>query len=84
MGKIKGIKIKLHIDKSKQPVSQKHRRVPFHVRKDVEKELKRLEDLDVIEKINGPTPWVSLIVTVPKKSGGVRICVDMREAKIGH
>ena len=27
-----------------------------------------------------PTPWVSPIVAVPKKDGGVRICVDMRQA----
>jgi hypothetical protein len=33
-----------------------HRRIPFHIRKDVEKELQRLEDLDVIERVEGPTP----------------------------
>jgi hypothetical protein len=27
-----------------------------------------------------PTPWVSPIVAVPKKDGGVHICVDMRQA----
>ena len=82
MGKIKDVQIKLHIDQSVQPITQRHRRVPFHVRKDVENELKRLENLDVIEKVEGPTPWVSPIVTVPKKTGGVRICVDMREANV--
>ena len=80
MGKIKDMKIKLHIDKEIQPITQRHRRIPFHIRKDVEKELERLENLDVIERIDGPTPWISPIVTVPKKTGGVRICVDMREA----
>ena len=29
---------------------------------------------------NEGTPWVSPIVVVPKKDGGVRICVDMRAA----
>ena len=80
MGKIKDVKIKLHIDNNIQPVTQRHRRIPFHIRKDVEAELNRLEKLQVIERIEGPTPWISPIVTVPKKSGGVRICVDMREA----
>ena len=80
LGKIKDVKIKLHIDHDVQPIVQKHRRIPFHVRKDVERELKKLENLDVIEKVTGPTPWVSPIVTVPKKDQGVRICVDMREA----
>ena len=47
---------------------------------DVEKELERLERLDIIEKVEGPTPWISSIVVIPKKSGEVQICVDMREA----
>ena len=38
------------------------------------------EYLDIIEKVTGPTPWVSPIVVVPKNSGQVRLCVDMREA----
>ncbi|GFO01889.1 transposon ty3-g Gag-Pol polyprotein, partial [Plakobranchus ocellatus] len=42
--------------------------------------LKRLEEQDIIEEVEGPTPWMSPIVIVPKKSGGVRLCVDMREA----
>ncbi|XP_033112370.1 uncharacterized protein LOC117113191 [Anneissia japonica] len=33
-----------------------------------------------IEPVKGPTPWVSPIVTPPKKHGGIRICIDMREA----
>ena len=80
IGKVKGKVVKLHIDPDVQPKHQPHRRVPFHVRKDVEKELERLENLDVIEKVTGPTPWVSPIVVVPKSSGQVRLCVDMREA----
>ena len=79
-GKVKDKKIKLHIDKDIKSKQQKHRRIPFHTRKDVEKELERLEKEDIIEKIDGPTPWVSPIVVVPKPDGQVRICVDMREA----
>ena len=80
IGKIKDKKVKLHIDPEIQPKQQSHRRIPFHIRKDVEKELQRLEDLDVIERVEGPTPWVSPIVVVPKKTGEIRLCVDMREA----
>ena len=41
-----------------------------------------MEKEDIIEKVpeNEGTPWVSPIVVVPKKDGGVRICVDMRAA----
>ena len=79
MGKIKGHKIHLHINDSVQPLSQTHRRIPFHLRSEVEKELERLEKLDVIEKVEGPTPWVSPAVIVPKQNGKIRICIDMRK-----
>ena len=44
--------------------------------------IEALEQDDVIERVpdKQPTPWVSPIVAVPKKDGGVRICVDMRQA----
>ena len=81
LGKIKNVKVKLHVDETVKPVSQRVRRVPFHIRKSVEQELKRLEEMDIIEKVSGEaTPWVSPIVTVPKRQGGVRLCVDTREA----
>ncbi|XP_006824607.1 uncharacterized protein LOC102801657 [Saccoglossus kowalevskii] len=77
IGKMKHVKANLHIDKSVKPVAQQHRRVPFHVRGKVEKELQKLEELDIIEKAVGATPWVSPIVVVSKKEN-IRICVDMR------
>ncbi|XP_062610353.1 uncharacterized protein K02A2.6-like [Saccostrea cucullata] len=82
IGKLKHKQVKLHVDESVKPVSQPHRRIPFHVRKQVEKELEKLEKLDIIEKVNGPTPWVSPIVVAPKpkKPGEIRLCVDMRKA----
>lgn len=60
---------------------QPQRRIPYHVRKDVARELAKLEEQDIIEKVvDQPTPWISPIVVTPKKDGGTRICVDMREA----
>jgi len=62
-------------------VAQKGRRTPFHLRKKVEKEIATMLKDDIIEEINKEsTPWVSPIVTPPKKNGDVRICVDMRMA----
>jgi transposase InsO family protein len=80
IGKIEGVQVKIHVDESVQPVVQQHRRIPFHLRKKVEAELERLEELDIIEKIDGPTPWVSPIVVAPKPKNPeeIRICVDMR------
>ena len=79
-GKLKNCQVKLHIDKSVQPIAQPHRRVPFHLRKKLEAELQALEDADIIEKVDGPTPWVSPIVVAPKPKNPekIRVCVDMR------
>ena len=77
IGKLKGVEVKLHIDSAVSPVAQKARRIPFHLRKKVEQELNNLEQQGIIEKVNGPTPWVSPLVVIPKKNGDVRLCVDM-------
>lgn len=79
LGKLKDYQVHLHIDPQAKPVAQSHRRVPFSLRDKVAQKIKELEDLDVIEEIEGPTPWVSPIVCTPKpKSGEIRMCVDMR------
>lgn len=80
VGKMKDVEIKLHIDPDVSPVTQPPRRIPFHLRKQVAAELKRLEENDIIEDATGPTPWVSPIVAAPKPKNPneVRICIDMR------
>ena len=80
IGKLKNFKLKLHIDQSVAPVAQPARRLPYHLREAVEKKLNELENDDIIEKVQGPTPWVSGLVVVPKSNNDVRICVDMRQA----
>ena len=42
--------VKLHINEDVKPIQQKPRPVPFNVRDDADKELERLESLDIIEK----------------------------------
>ena len=82
LGKLRNFNVKLHIDDTVKPIAQPHRRIPFHVRKQLEQELKRDEELGVIERIEGATPWVSPLVVVPKpkSEGQIRVCVDMRQA----
>ena len=80
MGACKGKPVRIHVDPSVKPVAQPHRRIPFPVRKKVEEKLLELEKVDIIEKAEGPTPWISPVVIVPKPRNPdeIRICVDMR------
>jgi len=53
---------------------------PFGLRGKIEQKLEELVNQDIIESVKGPTPWVSPVVVVPKPSGDIRLCVDMRRA----
>ena len=79
-GKLKEFQLDLHIDKTIPPVAQPLRQIPFKMRILVEDKIKELEKNDIIEKISGPTPWVSNVVAVPKPNDQVRLAIDMRQA----
>ena len=80
VGKLKGFKLKLHIDPTVPPTAQKVRRIPFALRDKVTAKTNELMKEDIIEKVEGPTTWVSPVVITPKSSGEIRLCVDMRRA----
>ena len=44
----------------------------------MEHELRQMEATGVISKVSQPTDWCAGMVVVQKKSGNVRICVDMK------
>ena len=77
IGKLKDFQLKIRIDANVKPVAQSPRRVPFSMRKKVEDKLNELLEKDIIEKVYGPTPWVSPVCVVPKPTGEIRLCVDM-------
>jgi hypothetical protein len=80
VGKLKDFQVSLHIDSSVKPIAQPVRRMPFGHREPTRAKLDELLSLDIIEKVEGPTRWLSPIVTVPKDNGDVRLCIDMRQA----
>ena len=53
------------------------RRIPILLLARVETELKRMEDMGVIEKVVQPTEWCFPVVVISKKDGKVRICGDV-------
>ena len=80
LGKLKGRKITLHVKQGVKPVIQAAR-IPFSLRSKVEEKIAELDKLDIIERAEGPTSFVSLTVVVPKlNSSDTRLCVDMRQA----
>ena len=65
-GKLKNYQLKLHIDESVTSVQQPLRRLPYHTRKKLSKEITRLLENDYIERVERPTSWINPIVVVPK------------------
>ncbi|KAJ1110140.1 hypothetical protein NDU88_007495 [Pleurodeles waltl] len=58
--------VKLHIDKTMEPVALRHQRIAFNLRPQVEKELDHFEAAGIIECVIVPTPWVVPIAVVRK------------------
>lgn len=78
LGKARNFKHRVKVKSDHVPVQQKLRRLPLSVKDQVSQELKRLEKEGVIEKIDS-SEWISPIVVAAKKSGDIRLCVDLRE-----
>ena len=78
--KLKNFQLTIPIDQNVKSVVQPLRRVPFTLRDKLEKKLDELVNLDVTGRAEGPTPWISLVVVVPKSNGDLRVFVYMRQA----
>ena len=79
-GKLKDFALKLHVDDTISRVCQTLRRIPFNLRDELTGKLNELESLDIREKVNGPTNWVSPVIILPKTNNDIQLCVDMRRA----
>ena len=77
-GKFRDYQVKLHVDPEVTALAQPVRRTPFSLRENVKKKIEELIAMDIIEPLEGPTPWVSPVVVVPKHNDEIRLCVDMR------
>ena len=80
IGKLKSKQVTLHVDPNVKPVAQPLRQTPFNLQERVEKKIRELLDCDIIEEVDGPTPWVNPVVIIPKADGDIRLCIDMRRA----
>lgn len=44
----------------------------------VNQKLQELRNEGIIEKVEGATPWLSPLIAIPKKTGDIRLVLDMR------
>jgi len=80
IGKMPG-KVSLKVDPNIKPVAHSPRPVPAALREPLEKKLRELEELDIIERVpvGIPTPWVSSLHVVLKKNNDIRVTIDPRD-----
>ena len=68
VGKLKDYKLKLHVEPQVTPIAQKPRRVPFELREKVTAKEEQLIAMDIFERVDRPTSWVSPVGVSPKTS----------------
>ena len=64
------------------PCKEALRSVQESQRELLRKELQRMQDIVIIENVNGPTDWGSSIVIVGMPNGDIRICQDRKRLAI--
>ena len=69
----------IEIDPSVTPVVHPCRKIPFKQHESLKNELIRMEQMNVIAKVNEPTEWVSSIVLASKSNGKIRVCLDPKD-----
>ena len=60
-----------------KPIAQRPFRIPLALEKDVQNQVAQLLKYDIIEKSH--SPWSFGLVTVKKRCGATRVCVDLRK-----
>ena len=74
LGKLPG-QYHIDIDTNVKAVQNNPRRVPIPIKTELKEKLDDYEKLNVIAKVNTPTPWISNMVAV-RKPNKLRVCLD--------
>ncbi len=77
LGTMHQFKASLRLNSNAVPRFHRPRPVPFALKEAVGRELDRMEELGVLERVSH-SQWAAPIVPVPKKDGQIRICGDFK------
>ena len=77
LGRTHLVEYEINLQPGTKPITQAPYRLPLAKRQEVENEIKLMAEKDLIEE--SFSPWSSPVITVPKKSGGIRFCIDYRK-----
>lgn len=80
--KFRNIQIQIPINAEVKPVAQPYRRIPIPLEEKINSKIDELLQKDIIEKVEGPSEWISPVVPILKADGDVRLCIDMRRANL--
>lgn len=79
--KIKGVLIHIPMKENAVPIQLTLRRAPVALVERMKRKLEELEDLDIIERVNKPSPWISALVSVIKDCGDIDLRREMKQFK---
>ena len=75
IGKLEG-ELHLETDHNICPVKMPLRKIPVPIKNKVIAELNAMCRDNIITPVNEPSDWISALLVVNKRQGGVRICID--------
>ena len=83
LGKIKGNPIHIELSQNNNAFHlSAPRQVALPFLEPLKEELRRMEEMGVIRKVDQPTDWCHPIVIVPKQNGKIRLCLDLTKLNI--
>ena len=75
---LRGFVHRVNVREGVPPVQQKMRPLPYSIREEVKTHLADLEAKGIIEKVDS-SPWISPMVVARRRTGGIRVCLDLKK-----
>ena len=69
----------IDFDDSVQPVNHPPRRILYSLLEKLKTKPQELEEKDVVQKVDRPTPSVNSLVSVEKPDSSLKLCLDPRD-----